>query len=239
MGLLLLSAPPIIPPSLRPSCYAWYDARKTNLADATKWTDYSGHGRDMTLYNFAGTPADGWVSGRPSHLQTDGVDSYGLYNPGATINAANTSCSLIVAVRPAGQTEDYYVMGSNGTDGAILLYTYGGTLNPYIYDSLSGDAFVSLLQWTAGTWYIIALSYDQTTKKMSVYINGVYAGISGALTNGLMLINRAYIANNAGTEYCPESLGFLGLFPGKVLSEADQKQIYNNNCKYFGLSKVA
>ena len=132
------------------------------------WYDFSGSGRRMKLNNFAYTEDDGWVTSRPAHLVTDGVDSYGK-NTETEINPVNTSFSLVCAFKMPNTSGDKHIMVCSQSDSIYGIFLYINSNAPKLFLQNSSDSTYLLTPdsttISADEWHIATGVYDPTTKK--------------------------------------------------------------------------
>lgn len=131
---------------VKPDIY--YDVKKQGLTNDTSdedWylKDFSGNGRDMTLYNYARTPESG--INEEGGLQSDGVDDYGQFVGDLGLK------DYTVAADRAYQDENVncvpFISSVGRTGGAPFLMEYvHPTLNvvyPYSYDGTTGTVLLN------------------------------------------------------------------------------------------------
>lgn len=126
----------------------YYDVKKQGLTNDTPdedWylKDFSGNGRDMTLYNYARTPESG--INEEGGLQSDGVDDYGQFVGDLGLK------DYTVAADRSYQDENVncvpFISSVGRTGGAPFLMEYvHPTLNvvyPYSYDGTTGTVLLN------------------------------------------------------------------------------------------------
>ena len=131
---------------VKPDIY--YDVKKQGLTNDTPdedWylKDFSGNGRDMTLYNYAKTPESG--INEEGGLQSDGVNDFGQFVGDLELK------DYTVAVDRAYQNENVdcvpFISSVGRTGGAPFLLEYvHPTLNvvyPYSYDGTTGTVLLN------------------------------------------------------------------------------------------------
>lgn len=131
---------------VKPDIY--YNVKKQGLTNDTPdedWylKDFSGNGRDMTLYNYARTPESG--INEEGGLQSDGVDDYGQFVGDLGLK------DYTVAADRAYQDENVncvpFISSVGRTGGAPFLMEYvHPTLNvvyPYSYDGTTGTVLLN------------------------------------------------------------------------------------------------
>lgn len=219
----------IIPTHLKQNCFAWWDARKSNYNDATKILDISGNNRHMTLYNVAGTAADGWNPERPAFLQTDGVDSYGRYE--GIINPTQTSFSIVAAISVHNLSGyKFLVYGNSDSTPGLSMSLNNHTLYAVMANATTGSTVVSLANaLQANKMYIIAATYDQRDTKVRMYINGAFINAS-ATSPGNREVNSATMSiSHAMTWTTKQRTSFYGIFPNYAFSLSDVQAICKSN----------
>lgn len=196
------------------------------------WKDISGNGRHMKLNNFAYSGASGWQS--PYGLQSDGVDDYGKYSPATVISQENADLS-IMCVFKLGDTigEKDLIRCVNSATNSILLYAYGTNLTLRCYDSVSGIADISYTV-SSNRWYFVVGVYSQIDKKVKLYVNSMLIGTSSALTTGIDESIDVLIATIKNLSlFTVQKIGIAAVFPGKALSPAEVRQLYEANRRRF------
>lgn len=223
----------------------WLDAAETDHGVVSTWTDISGNGLDFPMYNFAGTTSDGWNT-NPDFLQCDGTDSYVRFDADdhslTNLNPASTDCSFVTAIKSDATANGWhYNLSAYSADQCLGLYYYADSPDEYqvnSYDVSGTSKALTLSGVDANAWHIIGVTYSQTTKVTTVYVDGVYFGATAAHATGLMEVTRHSLGVNyyGGARQC--SVGFSGIFTGVALTEQNHEDIYNLNCLRFGLSKI-
>lgn len=201
------------------------------------WKDYSGNGRHMKLNNFAYSGASGWQS--PYGLGTDGIDDW-LGRAESGLIPANHSFSVVTFIsRPTGSGAliTGWLYKTNYTTDQVFLPRYSDSSTAWactIYDSVSGN--VSCIYNTSITnnkVYYAVFTYNQTDKKVRIYVNNILVQTSNALANGNMAINY-YKSALASSTYYPQKSCMEALL-NKDLSIAEIKQIYEVNKRRFAI----
>ena len=68
----------------------------------------------------------------------------------------------------------------SGTFDSYTLYWTGGVLNGEIFDAAGGTAIAAAAPLTAGTWYHVAYTFDDSTKHQALYVDGVQVTSGGS-----------------------------------------------------------
>lgn len=182
----------------------------------TRATDSSGRGNHGTLtgFNFTGATSN-WISGRlGGGLNFDGTNDY-ISTPSMTSYASTNSHTYSAWVRVDGAFGTsafgygWVINGSVAGAGSSLIlnsnkvgFFYNGGSAVY-----GGNAIVS-----SGVWHHIVTSYDSTTGRVTLYLDGVLDTTSSVLT-----------AWSAGTGYRIGSYNGSNFFNGPI----DDVRIYN------------
>ncbi len=199
------------------------------------WYDYSAHGRYIKLNNFGYTgTTSNWIS-NPMAIKFDGIDDNVRY-VNASINAANTSFTLMCAFNIPDTTGNKLncMTSDEALSAALNLYASGSTLTAECSDSAAGSANVTTTI-QATKWYIAFAVYNQTDKKVRLYLNGALIGISSALTNGLRAITRIKAGiNTSESSYSSQSIGTIAAF-SRALSISEVQQLFSANKGNYGI----
>lgn len=145
--------------------------------------DYSGHGFDGTLVNFAGGQGT-WTSGKiggalqfggPSSGQSVRVNNFAMPTTSMTLTAWVWANSL-----PRWAT---VASNWNGAWGAFNYATFGGDPNMSVYAAdanvqggINIDYGISSASLSLNQWYFLAFTADSATGRISFFQNGVPAG---------------------------------------------------------------
>lgn len=126
------------------------------------------------------------------------------------------------------------------TDGIGVQFS-GAALYINICDIIStgyyGAPGGNIIYNYSGKYYCIICAYNQNDKCLRTYINGQLIFTSPVLPNGNKAINYISQFKAPGAGFSGVKLGFSGWF-NKALSNDEVKQLYNANCKRFGLPKI-
>jgi hypothetical protein len=232
----------IIPPSIKPNCLTWWDAQFADRSQVSVLKDYSGNGRDATMYNFAGTTSDGWSTSVPYVLKGDAVDSW-IGREQAGFIAQDADFSYVCCFSPSANNAATYLgygLLTNFNSNYIFRALYTGTYVAIrLVDRVSGTINTTYLtSISSAQYYIFIVTYASSDKKIRLYINSSLAETTGALTNGHNAINYTrHYGNDGNTAFTAQKLGFSSWF-NKTLSTDEVKAVYNANCIRFGLAVV-
>jgi hypothetical protein len=238
--MLIMMAENVIPSELRVNALAWWDSQFADRSQVLAFKDYSGNGRDATMYNFAGTTSDGWSTSAPYALKGDTTDSW-IGREEAGFIAQDADFSYVCCFSPStdnATTRLGHCLETNFTTGNIINFSYTtGSFSLYYYNRGGGSSSVTYTQSILNaSYYIIGYTYTQTDRKFRLYINGILVATSEALTTGHVIISyMRHFRNFDGSTYTGHKLGFEGYF-NKRLSDDEMKAVYNANCTRFGLA---
>ena len=163
-----------------------------------------------TLQAYQSVPAPagmlGWWKAEGDALDSAGTNN-GVLQGGAGYAAGevgqafsldgSTGCVQIPdapALQPASFTVEAWVLFDSisgqgtifakplgsGTFDSYTLYWTGGILNGEIFDAAGGTAIAGAAPLTAGTWYHVAYTFDDSTKHQALYVNGVQITSGGS-----------------------------------------------------------
>ncbi len=190
----------------------------------TTATDASTNGNNGTLTN-GPTWTTGQIGGAVSF---DGSDDYiGLP-------------AKVFGIMPKG-TASFWVKGTNYTAGQHFIYEEGASFNNFaaVWPSSSSSSMTlnvggntaintTKTNFSTGTWYQIAISWDGTTA--NVYVDGaldksVAHGYSPSTTNGGLPQIGRYLAGGSGGGYFNGSVDEFRVY-ARVLSAEDIAELY-------------
>jgi type II secretory pathway pseudopilin PulG len=149
----------------------WIDALDfKNSPQTTTWLDKSGNGNNVTPYNFGYTSASG--SDAAGSVVFDGVDDYMEVNNIFNINY-DSSSTISVWVNPSTISKNFVIVGKNGYE--YLLYQVNATFGFIHWNNIGSDAISIKTDncITVGQLTNVVYKYDGTTKRGSLYVNGV------------------------------------------------------------------
>lgn len=123
---------------VKPDIY--YDVKKQGLTNDTPdedWylKDFSGNGRDMTLYNYARTPESG--INEEGGLQSDGVDDYGQFVGDLGLKDYTVAVDRAYVQLLAYQVPLISEINSNGITPFIFEYVDSNKVNPFSFGDSS------------------------------------------------------------------------------------------------------
>lgn len=123
---------------VKPDIY--YDVKKQGLTNDTPdedWylKDFSGNGRDMTLYNYARTPESG--INEEGGLQSDGVDDYGQFVGDLGLKDYTVAADRAYVQLLAYQVPLISEINSNGITPFIFEYVDSNKVNPFSFGDSS------------------------------------------------------------------------------------------------------
>ena len=207
--------------------------RKSYPGSGTTWTDLSGNGRNGTLTNMSGT---NFNSANGGSLTFDGTDEYVLPT-GLTDSfwQGNWTANFWVNfdIIYAGFTDNTLLQhGTSASSSGLHLTTRFSII---IFGLYSND-LVGNTALTAGTWYNIVFTLNNTTGAKQIYLNST---LDNSHTGG------SYIGtgNNARIGGCVLNFGltFDGFmsscsFYNRVLTATEIAQNYNALKGRYGLS---
>lgn len=118
----------------------YYDVKKQGLTNDTPdedWylKDFSGNGRDMTLYNYARTPESG--INEEGGLQSDGVDDYGQFVGDLGLKDYTVAVDRAYVQLLAYQVPLISEIKSNGITPFIFEYVDSNKVNPFSFGDSS------------------------------------------------------------------------------------------------------
>lgn len=191
---------------------------------------------DLTAVNAPGRAVGLVQNGMGMSANFIYTSTQGLSSSAASLrNAANTSMTQLAWVNLSSIT---------GTNGVI--FSQDDTVSDRDWTALVGatasiSAFIGdsggglTGPWSGGTltvgqWGLVELSYDQTTKKLTTYLNGASVVASTALTNGIKGAATAPYTigvNGAGTPAQPvnASVDAVGYW-SRVLTDSERTALY-------------
>jgi len=169
--------------------------------DGTTWRDLSGENNNGTLTNGVGFTEDYGGS-----LIFDGVDDYIDFTSEPNLNGTKTGFQISVVDNTFGNTA---VTNSSG--------------NSVAFGSVSSTPYID------GNWHFICLTFNTTTGRAELYLDGnfsgfgINSGLIGANMNGVGLeIGRA----NSSFQYLTGNISNAFMY-NKALSAAEVLQNYN------------
>jgi len=202
------------------------------------WYDCSGHNRFMKLYNFAYTTASGWNTSPAPALDGDVTDDW-IGRREDNFIPANTSFSYVACFSPNADNANSYLAYQFITDfvtgAGTRCYYATGQFNVELRDSDMGTIkyLIYTASISASRFYTLSYSYDISTKRATLYLQGIPIAVSAALPNGTVAINFIRsLRNAAGTIYTGNKQGYEGWF-NRVLTNAEHNMVYNNNATRF------
>jgi hypothetical protein len=159
----------------------------------TTWTDLSGNGNNVTLYNGAS-----YSSANSGTMVFDGINDYGRLTYNSNFNLSNTESTL----------EVWFNSNSFATEQILLSKdTYGSNFDwcLRITDSthlsiLTNRTFINatttIPALSVNTWYhfaITTIDRGDGYKNVRIYLNGVLVGGPTLITSGLTNESQSYI----------------------------------------------
>jgi prepilin-type N-terminal cleavage/methylation domain-containing protein len=157
----------------------YLDASISNSYSGTgnTWTDLSGKGYNGTLINGVGYSSN--TSG--GALTFDGVDDYVSDNlvPDSFWNSGSWTVSTWVNFNTVNRAMDNALIGhgSAATNNGLHLVERGAR----VYFGFYGNDASSNTILSAGIWYNIVVTYDNSSKLKQIYVNGVFDKSSGTI----------------------------------------------------------
>jgi ribosomal protein L40E len=155
--------------------------------------DSSGNGNDGTVYGAS------WTNGISNGaLQFDGLDDYVGISSSPSLTLSGNEISLEMWIRPTATLNSSLSSHVNIMDKAnaygFEMFVNGGGRMDFFVNIGGADQWLSSTtnDWIAGSWYLIAGTYDGSSEK--IYVNGVLenttslsgnlSGLSGPLSIG-------------------------------------------------------
>jgi len=199
---------------------------KSYISGSTTWYDISRTGINGTLIN-----GPTFNSSNGGSIVFDGVNDYvgltqittnqtignytfGLwFSPSITINSSNTNNYMFVEAQNTllGGVDNYIHLLA-ASSGRISFQTF----NPF------SIIYTSTNNWVSGKWYNIMCTYDISTSRQSIYVNGILEA-STTIANCYFNTNTYF---NLGTYTGPPKQWF---FNGKIANFMVYKKTLNSN----------
>jgi hypothetical protein len=149
---------------------------KSYISGSTTWYDISRTGINGTLIN-----GPTFNSSNGGSIVFDGVNDYiGLTKITANQTIGNYTISIWLSftntITPSNVINFMLMEAQNtllGVDNYIyLLGSTSGRIGYQTFNPLS-TIYTTTNTWVGGSWYNVVISYDITTSKQSIYVNGV------------------------------------------------------------------
>lgn len=186
---------------------------KSYISGSTTWYDISRTGINGTLIN-----GPTFNSSNGGSIVFDGSNDYvGLSQITTNQTIGNYTISLWVSftntITPSNVTNFMLMEAQNTLLGGVDNYIYllsstAGRIGYQMFNPLS-TVYTTTNTWVGGSWYNVVISYDISTSKQSIYVNGV-------LENFTTIANCYFNTNtyfNLGTYTGPPKQWF---FNGKI-----------------------
>ncbi len=200
-----------------------------NMDDGTSTTagDFSGRGNTGTLTGFALTGAtSNWVTGkRGKALDFDGSNDYVTVGNGSSLDITNAiTISAWVKLDSKASGSHRFVVKNNAyyfdwdeDDGYFYFrfYDSGSSLITTRYASSN---------FSTGTWYYLAGTYDRTTARY--YVNGAQVHTQASTNAIASNSNNVNFGANAGSQPFPGTLDDVRIY-NRALSAAEVQTLYN------------
>ncbi|HWB33879.1 MAG TPA: LamG domain-containing protein [Candidatus Paceibacterota bacterium] len=196
----------------------------------TNWTtdktsDVSGQGNTATMVNMSTTTAP--VAGKIGQaLSFNGSSNY--ITPGtalaATFQNSSFSVSTWVMFRDTSNSDEALVsIGSSATDQQFhMLRRNDKMFMGFFFDDLTGSQTIA-----ANRWYHITETWDASTKRQAIYVNGVLdASRTSSGSLNVPTGSTLYIAKY-GSTFLPASLDDVRIY-NRALSASEVGQLYQS-----------
>lgn len=199
---------------------------KSYISGSTTWYDISRTGINGTLIN-----GPTFNSSNGGSIVFGGVNDYvGLTQITTNQTIGNYTISLWISftntITPSNVT-NFMLMEAqnlllNGVDNYIyLLSSTAGRIGYQTFNPLS-TVYTTTNTWVGGRWYNVVISYDISTSKQSIYVNGI---LEGSTTIASCYFNtNSYF--NLGTYSAPTKQWF---FNGKIANFMVYKKTLSDN----------
>ena len=145
--------------------------------------DKSKYNGDVTVYEAE------WDVGKSGHsLDFDGIDDYVEVSNSADLNLTD-AISVLVWVKPTANDGAYqaFVSKDYAETWAILQYSNQDRFRAYLVTD-AGSQSQEMAAFTAGNWYHVGFTYDQSSGELKLYVNGTQYG-STISTSGFIQTN--------------------------------------------------
>jgi hypothetical protein len=199
---------------------------KSYISGSTTWYDISRTGINGTLIN-----GPTFNSSNGGSIVFDGVNDYiGLTQITTNQTIGNYTISLWVSftntITPSNVINFMLMEAQNTLLGGVDNYIYllGSTSGRIGYQTFNPFSviYTTTNTWTSGSWYNIVISYDISTSKQSIYVNGILEG-SATIASCYFNTNTYF---NLGTYTGPPKQWF---FNGKIANFIVYKKTLNSN----------
>ena len=199
--------PPSSPAAITNGLTLWLKAETGVVCDATgavsQWQDGSGSGNSCSQSTASAKPI---FTPNQFGMLPGIVFSGSNYLAGSLGVSGTGSYTKIVRVRfrDLGSTIQNNILSAGTGTGTAHMFYLNGTATPKV---LNGSVFVtSTASVLADRGYVLAATYDSTTKLGQVYIDGVLAG-SGTASSSTALISSYQLGAYQGTNFLKGAIG--------------------------------
>jgi hypothetical protein len=204
---------------------------KSYVSGSTTWNDVSRSGNNGTLTN-----GPTFNSGNGGSIVFDGSNQYIKPPNSTTLQLTNFTLSSWVRINV--QNIDQYIIDTSTNGGSGFGYSYrikaDNKIRFWAYDA--NNALDSTTTISPNIWYNILVTYNNTSKIQSIYINGVF-NVSNIHTN-------TFVVSTVTNLQIGGSLVLGGYINGNIaqtsiynrnLSASEVSQNYNATKSRFGL----
>ncbi len=169
--------------------------------------DSSPNGKDGMLVN-----GPSWTSGKyGGALSFDGSNDYVSIS---NIQLTSGDKTVVIVMRPTTGSEPLTAFEEGATGSGQMYYVYNnGNL---AIDCWNVGWYYSTGNIQMNSWNSVAYAYNQTTKKVKFYINGLYNSETSAYASGLYSASAAYVGG--------DPMGSSGNYFNGII---DEVRIYN------------
>jgi len=199
---------------------------KSYISGSTTWYDISRTGINGTLIN-----GPTFNSSNGGSIVFDGVNDYiGLTQITANQTIGNYTISIWFSftntITPSNVINFMLMEAQNTLLGGVDNYIYllgstSGRIGHQTFNPLS-TIYTTTNTWVGGSWYNVVISYDITTSKQSIYVNGILEGLT-TIANCYFNTNTYF---NLGTYTGPPKQWF---FNGKMANFMVYKKTLSSN----------
>lgn len=238
MRARLLLSTPIIPNSVKGNLLAFYDGGKQMMFNPpvdNTWYDFSGNGRNMTMYNLAYTPLSTIsING----FECDGADDYGEITDSAATRLI-TGGTLTAWIYPKTTGESggrIFHKGLNATATNGYLFTIGGSTS--LVGIINAGTLLEAKSnaITLNRWQFAAMTFDSTGRH--IYVNCIDVTTAGGTQTTLPpdVAGSVAIGNRVGaTDRTFDGYIDRAAIFNRALTQPEIKALYQGSRRKYGV----